>query len=192
MSVCSPFVPDAIGRITVCADSGEYPTSATERYEGKVIWDVSLESLLVYDGSNWFTLAEPVQSWTPSVANLTVGAGGSWSAGYHRSDGWIDFFGTFTYGSGSAVGAGLTLTLPKTAASAIRVGQFSVGFYDSSVGGNYTGLCAAGTTTTVGLLAPNNATNPFGTALSSTVPFTWATGDLISFSGRYRLAARNT
>lgn len=129
-------------------------------------------------------------TWSPTWANLTVGSG-SVSARYTKVGKTVTFELMFTYGSGSSVGSAPSFTLPVTAASyydsntVVGVGALR----DSSPSTLVTAVVRIDSTTVASVFA-NNASSTYGTVsvLSSTVPFTWATGDVYYASGRYEAA----
>lgn len=171
---------------TTCTSSTR-PTNV----EGRLIYETNNDRLLLGTGSgtNWITLAEPPQSWTPSVSGLTVG-NGTWAAYTKRSDGYVDAWGTFTFGSTSAVTGGLVVTVPYTMPSDARVlGRAT--FTDAAPAADYDGSVGFWTTTSI-VLSPLVASGTYlsrGTT-SSSVPHTWATGDTLKFMARFPMANR--
>lgn len=126
------------------------------------------------------------QDWTPTWANLTVGDGSLDLANYSRVGDSIHFLLIFTFGSTSAITGAPTFTLPVTASQAfIAFGRF----YDDSATTYYEGRCDFASTTTAGFAAATTSgTYLTRTAVSSTVPFTWATDDQIIAQGYYQSA----
>jgi hypothetical protein len=116
-------------------------------------------------------------TYTPTTTGLTLG-NGTVTAAYTQSGKLVQFRIKFTLGSTSVM-ATPTFTLPATA-FATRSFTFAAGAFDTSASDHY-GLSALNTTTTV--FFRNGST-----ALSSTVPFTWATGDELYVSGTYEAA----
>lgn len=167
-------------------------TSATRptAVEGMRIYETDTDRELVYDGSNWIIQSEPATTWTPTWTNVTVG-NGTHSSWYHRSDGYVDFHASLTFGSTSAVTGSIQLTLPINAVTGVTtINAYGV-FYDSSAANSYPVLFAPASTTTLTLNASTaSGTYTNVTVTSSTIPFTWATGDIISVSGRYRMTTR--
>lgn len=177
---------DALGAVYT---SGTRPTGA-DLYEGLHIWETDTDRWWVYDGTGWIIMAEPTVSYTPTLTNITLGTG-TVSASYHRSDGWCDYSLRLTFGSSTSIAGGCTISLPVAYSTGDEWHTTQVLFYDSNVAQRYYGMTYANSTTTVGLVAINaGATYALGASVTNTVPFTWATGDLIVFTGRYRMATR--
>ena len=141
----------------------------------------------LWDGTGWIIMGEPPVTWTPTfTANLTLGAGSS-VGNYRRSDGYIDIRGLFTFGAGTTITAGvLSLNLPIPFAE-ILINQLTVAFTDGST--YYGGF--VGNQVQPGFYA-TSASGAYSTlaVLTATVPFTWASGHQIHFSGRYRMNSR--
>lgn len=129
-------------------------------------------------------------SWTPTLTNLTQG-NGTITAKYIQTGKTVHYRFKFVLGSTSAVGSGPTFTLPVAAHAdyvAIQDVYGSANMVDAGTAA-YVGRLRA-TSTTVGLLLAENAGGALtvDNSVSSTVPFTWATGDSISVYGTYEAA----
>lgn len=189
---CGQYTESAIGR-TMVVTSSTRPTGAS-RYVGQRIYETDTSRELTYDGTGWIIMSEPSQSWTPaSYSNLTIG--NATVAGYsHRSDGHCDIGLKITFGSTTSIGAGSPtyLTLPYEMHTTNPVwDQFSVQLNDVSLGQVFGGLGGFYSSTTLALYAQIiSASSSILQNLSSTAPFTWATGDIIYVGGRYRMATR--
>lgn len=128
------------------------------------------------------TIEQTSSTWTaytPTLSNVTLG-NGTLSCAYVQFGKTVHFRIKLTLGSTSAITGAPTFTLPVTAVAA-RAFSFAASAYDSSAGNPHFGLDAMNTTTTVFFRQGN-------TSLSSTVPFTWATGDELYVSGTYEAA----
>lgn len=180
---------DAYVREQVCATctSATHPTNV----EGRLIYETNTDRWLggTGTGSNWITLAEPPQTWTPTVSGLTVG-NGTWAAYHLRSNGLVEGWGTFTFGSTSAVTAALIVTIPYTLASDARI-MGMASFEDASPAGQYMGTVDVWSTTSI-LLSPIDASGTYAkrATASATVPYTWATSDKIKFHFKAPMANR--
>ena len=129
------------------------------------------------DGTTW-------ETWTPaSRTGLTVG-NGTETARYVRVGRLVAISYLFTFGSTSAITGDVNINLPFNNA---RTHPFACLLTDSGTL-DYWGAC---------LVANNNlairACNSAGTylsqaALSSTIPFTWGTNDVIAIAGVYETA----
>ena len=128
-------------------------------------------------GGTWTT-------WTPTYTNMTIGNGTS-VARYVKIGKTVNWYLKFTFGSTSSFGAYTAFTLPSTPIS---------GF-----GYNARGLCRdAGVTwrfasAIIDSEVYPNVENVSGTysvdaSISSTVPFTWGTGDSLQLAGTYEEA----
>jgi hypothetical protein len=133
-------------------------------------------------------------SWTPSwSAALTVG-NGTTTARYVQNGKVVNFYLYFVWGSTTSItNAGLTVSWPVAPASttAAYMATLSVALRDVSHG-NFLGTNSftENTTSTIRL----NTTNVVGLNvetdrnLSTNLPWTWTTGDIISVSGTYEVA----
>ena len=161
--------------------------------EGAWIFETDTERYLSYDtagGGGWIIQDEPIQAWTPAFSNTTTGNGTKVGTS-RRSGGWVDFTAIFTLGSTSAMGTTPALTLPY-AAKGIHAGALKVMAFDAAPSyapGTHTAVAAAGTTCDLMVLAANSTYLLNGT-ITSTTPFTWATGDILAVSGRYQMNTR--
>lgn len=126
-------------------------------------------------------------AWSPTVNNLTVGSG-SLTTRYRQLSKTIDLEFVFVFGSGSAVGTIPDFTLPSAPASHYPTASGSI--LPASVT-----IVDSATTQRQGLLSWNgsiagilywNAGVP--AAITSTAPWTWATGDQIHVFATYEAA----
>lgn len=139
-----------------------------------------------YDGTAWRIIGSAWTTWTPTYANLTVGDG-TVSARYHYS-GYreVTCKWTFTLGSTSSVGTGPTLTVPVAPVDANELYQARASYNDS--GSIYEGAVTPTGGSTVALVVFNTAgTYAARAGLTATVPFTFATGDVLRFSATYEV-----
>lgn len=190
MSVCSPFVADNIGRITV-ASSSTRPTGA-DRYEGKIIWESDTNKLMVcYDGTNWREVFD-VDGWTtytPTIGGFAIGNGST--SGLYRAhpNNTYEWWAVFTAGSTSTYGAQLTISYPATlSATNTTIAMNAAGhavIYDTSAGTYYAAQYMYSSTTTGSVWAMSydptlGAVNYVKlAALTSAIPMAWATGDQV-------------
>jgi hypothetical protein len=149
------------------------------------------DTMLVADstaatGLNWKTATEqyPWQVWTPTYTNMTIGNGTS-VARYVKIGKTVHWYLKFTFGSTSSFGIYTAFTLPSTPISGFNY--------------NARGLCRdAGVTwrfasAIIDTEVYPNVENVAGTysvdvSISSTVPFTWGTGDFLQLAGTYEEA----
>lgn len=147
-------------------------------------------------------------SGTASTADITPGAwasftptlGGGWLLGnatytatYGRVGRMVMFSVAITIGSTTTIGSSLTVAMPVTAASADTLLAGIMGtFQDVGTQAYPCVVAPANTTTSVIELRPVNAAATYahtGNQVTSTVPFTWTTGDKIIVGGTYEAAS---
>lgn len=150
-------------------------TSAPSYTSGQVVTAAQLNALQDGIQAAW-------TAYTPTASGgLTVG-NGTWGAAYMRIGKTIHVRVLFTLGSTSAVASAISVSLPVAQlvnGSVVLAGHV----LDSSAGA--TGRLPA---SAVGNGAGTVGVYTSGGSLTSTVPFTWATGDVIAFSGTYEAA----
>ena len=126
------------------------------------------------------------QDYTPTYSNLTVGSG-TVVAKYIQIGKTVHGFFRFVYGSGSSVGD-VRVSMPVTPAISDRVMIGSALLEDAS-STDYVGILWTESGTDFRVLINNVAsTYPSVAAISSTVPFTWTTSDVIAFYFTYEAA----
>lgn len=130
------------------------------------------------------------QSWTPTWTNLTVGNGTNTSV-YLQVGKTVFFRLSFVLGSTSSVGTNPVATIPITSKNYDLLFIYAHGNYvDVSAGNdNFPAFATYGSTTEMNLYAQGvSGSNVRLQGLTSTVPFTWATGDKIGLQGFYEAA----
>lgn len=145
---------------------------------------VTPAKLLAGTGTTWAW-----QSWTPTWANLTIG-NATVEAKYSIMGKTVRFKLVATLGSSSSVGTSPTFTLPVTSAT-VSVANAYIGAsrLKDANGDTNPGAVLHGTTTTAGLIAyDSNGTFPRESGITSTNPFTWASGDIIFANGEFEMA----
>lgn len=141
-------------------------------------------SLVSGSGTTWVW-----QSWTPTLTNLTLG-NGTVTGAYTQIGKTIIGRLRFTFGSTSSITGAPIFSTPVTASSAYTTAHMIGTAYleDLSTAAFY-GFVKLNTTTTLEV-------NPGGTSgsylaqssITSTVPFTWATGDFLAATFMYEAA----
>jgi hypothetical protein len=124
-------------------------------------------------------------AWTPSYTNLSVG-NGTEVARYAQSGKFVHCIYSLTFGSTTSISGGITISLPQTAAQAVGS---TTAFFDDAGTAGYTGMIQMTSTTAVAVYyigAATAYTQFFN--LSSSLPFTWTTGDKIAFQLSYEAA----
>jgi hypothetical protein len=128
-----------------------------------------------------------VVSYTPALSGITIG-NGTMSTRYVLINNFVHYEGKITLGSTSSItGTPPTINLPFTAAQSFQVAG-SVVYADLAVA-TYTGMPLQIGTGAIYLFINNFAT-AYGNevSVSATVPFTWGTGDSITWSVHYTKA----
>lgn len=121
-------------------------------------------------------------SWTPTWTNLTVGDGTTEQSTWVRIGNTIFFTLFVTFGSTSSISGAPSFSLPAAAANAFTVNAL---YYDDSATTYYEGRCTGFASAAALAVSNSSSTYLTTTVLSSTVPFTWATDDLIVAHGFY-------
>ena len=131
-------------------------------------------------------IGEAATSFTPTITGYTRG-NGTTTAGYVRVNKFIYLYVREVLGSTSSITGNLGLTLPINAVDIAALSGFCM-------------LGEAGVTVHVGFIRPtagstvaieaslSSATYVRVAAISSTVPFTWATNDFFQFALTYEVA----
>jgi hypothetical protein len=131
-------------------------------------------------------------TFTPSITNFTLGNGVSVGR-YVRINKLVYFRAAITFGSTTSIAAGAKdFTLPIAAANAASLDGLNilVHYYDTSASigvFNQPAICIGSTTVRLG------ASNVAGTyqsfvGIESTIPFTWASTDVLNIAGVYQVA----
>lgn len=140
-------------------------------------------------GIKWDDLGQ-WQTWTPTYTNLTVGNGTVVSR-YVQIGKTIHAVFEITFGSTSSMGTGPTISLPVTAASTYTTPRHNLGpayILDAGTIAFQAAVRLESTTTaSVGVLAAG-ATHLTQANITATVPMTWTTSDLLSFTASYEAA----
>jgi hypothetical protein len=125
-------------------------------------------------------------TFTPSWSSLTVGNGTN-TGRYLKVGSLVSFNVIFTLGSTSSISGDVSLTLPFEAKDLFVVGA-SVMLRQTGAA-NFPGGHLQTSTTSMNIRAANTAGAYASlTAMSSTIPFTWATGHQIIVAGTYQAA----
>lgn len=126
-------------------------------------------------------------TWTAASVNPVLGNGtivGRWT----RTGKTADFFYQITMGSTTTYGTGQwILSIPATLNNA-RFGTGLGDAFDASAASDFPISTAAQSTTSFALRGWPGAAGAAWAAVNSTVPFTWATGDILTISFRAELA----
>ena len=123
-------------------------------------------------------------TWTPSWTNLTIG-NGTQAHIYTKVGNTVILEGVITLGSTSSISGSLNdATLPFTPNTSQRA--FGTAYYLDNGTANYVGTIFVTESNSLPLVTRNTSgTYETYSNLSSTVPFTWTTGDVIRYSITY-------
>lgn len=128
-------------------------------------------------------------SYTPTLSGTGWALGNGTSfARYCQIGKTVHFRAEFTFGSTSTFGAAGNpiCTLPVAAKNSAAIENWRAMYVDTSAGAFYDGVLRWPSSTTVSAWSPG--TNGLFNAVSSTVPFAWASGDGLRFFGTYEAA----
>lgn len=167
---------------------------ASTTQKGKVELATDAEMLAMADTARVLTPSNlaaygPVTSFTLTVNNLTQGNGTVDYATYVKVGKLVHCAVRFTFGSTSSLSGQIQLVLPVNATTATHT-AYGVGLaYDTSATTFYNMAVQGQGIDTVRLSAIGvGASYCTQVATSSTIPFTWATGDIFIMSFTYQAA----
>jgi len=138
--------------------------------------------LTVYDGSAWVIQWSEWAAYTPAWTALTVGNGTYANCKYRYLAGSIEVHGKLTFGSTTSISGVVFQTVPDSA-SIDSPEKMPLGhvLLSDITGSNVPGRALGYTATTVwfiGEFSTGSAPN-YINSTTATLPFTWATGDIV-------------
>lgn len=140
----------------------------------------------VVDAADLNTIAGAWDSFTVTLTNISIGNGTA--TGFYKKIGRTVVYRVLvTFGSTTSVSGSMTVALPVTGTSV--QGVHNLFMVDDSTGDVYPGVVSVSTTTAVLRAINTSSTYATQSNTSSTVPFTWATSDVIRLSGVYEAAS---
>lgn len=147
--------------------------------EGRVIYETDTGKFMVSNGTGWRLFGgSDWEDFTPNWTNLSVGNGTN-TGNYRYVQGGMWFSASIEFGSTTSISGSVAVTVPNSETIS-TAGGWSVGMvlgqadFNDATGSDYVGAAIFSSTTTVGFRHHNAG---ILTALSSSVPFTWATSD---------------
>lgn len=156
-------------------------------FEGQVIYETDTDKYFSYSGAAWVQMLATGAwtSWTPNIVQWGIG-NGTVTGSYQKVGRMVTVRGTYTTGSSSSYASNLIITgLPFAAAAA----QWAYGgnMTDSSAGVLTPAAWRIGSFSTTAIepfawTAVNQLNNA---GITSTVPWTWATGDSLQWGFTY-------
>jgi hypothetical protein len=139
-----------------------------------------------YDGTAWRNFLFPSTwiAYTPTLTNVTLGSGGTSAFFYQVVGKQVNVRGRITLGTTGALTGVATFSLPI---NAITADQFWDGGAIMIDGGatNYPGMVRVGTSTATVLAYTSNMSYVTSVNTSSSIPFTWASTDVINVGFTY-------
>jgi hypothetical protein len=180
----------------VFATAAARDAAITSPQEGMIAVLKDSDGVFMYNGTAWVQDSgiATYTAFTPTLSNWTVG-NGTFLAYYKILGKMVHYYGRFEFGSTSAVGASVTfaINLPETSrfgTASLQIGHSRV--IDTSASLNITGQTGFLSTTSLGVFWDEN---PALTAYvqrqalaTATMPFTFATGDFVSWDVVYERA----
>ena len=132
-------------------------------------------------------------AYTPSFSGGVTIGDGVVSGAYCRVNDFVHVYGRFTLGSTSAVTGSVVLNLPVNLHATMAIDAMLYGtvqYRDVSAVGQYPGVASiSGNTTSTAFRAQGaNLTYVQQYAATTGTPFTWATGDMMTWNLYYRAA----
>ena len=174
--------------------SATRPTG-TDRFIGRTIFETDTQLVAVWadpgGGAQWNYLNGMLQStWSFSLTGATSGTftlgNGTVSANYFRSGQWVDMWVRFTLGSTTSFASVLgtfnfNLPVPTTMGNGTVVGYGEM--TDSSTADRFTPVVMVEDANNVSLTITKTASGK----VTNSNPWSWANGDTIRYSGRYKV-----
>ena len=154
--------------------------------EGMLTYREDTHDYEAWDGSAWVPVVS-LDAWKTWAPNMTAGGwtqgNGTFDAKYIQIGKTVHFKLEFTSGSTTVETTNCRISLPVTAVASDA--PFINAMFVSGSTRNI-GICSNNTSSSFGLQAANASTTYLSTTgTSSTVPFTWASGDKIFAAGTY-------
>jgi hypothetical protein len=123
-------------------------------------------------------------TWTPTIGNISIG-NGTLIARYQQTGNTVNFSLKITFGTTTTISGSPNFVLPITANS---IATFPCYLLDAGVAAYLANAyCPSGSSVYLDLI-DTTSSRALLTSFSSTSPFTWGNGDIISISGSYEVA----
>lgn len=175
--------------VTYFASSTARDAAITSPVEGMVAYLEDTNIYTFYNGSAWGNLVWP-DAWiayTPTLTNITLGSGGTSAFFYQRVGKAVNVRGRITLGTSGALTGVATFTLPVNSILSDQFWDFGAILNDSGTT-FYPGVVRVGTSTATVLATNAAATYTTAVNTSATIPFTWASSDVINVGFTYESA----
>jgi hypothetical protein len=129
-----------------------------------------------------------IQTYIPTLSGGWALGNSTYTAKYVRHGRIVHYWSVITIGSTATKGTTMVIAVPVAAVDADNLTTANVMFEDVGSAFNY-GFARPSTTTTMVIDCINTATSyAQAVGITSSTPFTWATGDRIWISGTYLAA----
>lgn len=139
-----------------------------------------------YVRDNFKAIGDPWTAYTPTLTGTgTTQGNATMTGGYILRGKTVDFWAKAVRGSTTVIGSVIALTIPVTARSVVDGWAGMRAAFVDTGSNDYMALVTTGTGA-VALFAIG--ASGAAVATSATVPFTWATGDIIYVGGTYEAA----
>jgi hypothetical protein len=162
--------------------------------EGMLTYQTDTNTVTYYTGAAWRMIFRDATTYTPALGGAGWSLGNGTATGrYSISDGWVHFGAVITFGSTSAYAATQpTISLPQTAITDANTGAPSRALINAvlfdATGASHVGRGLLAATTVTPLVGAVSGSFIIDNNVSSTVPFTWTTSDIMTVAGSYELA----
>ena len=166
------------------------PDTVTTPGSGVVITAAWGQQIVDNDAALWAGMSQPWASWVPDLSLINAANDLEWEAYTHRIGHHINGHFGYRMGASTTYSAGtVEFDLPFEAGNTgpLVVGEWTA--EDASTGDFHSGLIVvkSGSTTLAQFVHRLPTSN--GGLMSNTVPFTWASGDLLSGAINYHALA---
>jgi hypothetical protein len=181
--------------VMVFSNAAARTAALTTPVDGMLTYLEDSDTYESYTSGSWITVADGTgwTTFTPTMTGLTIGNGVYNYSKYKQIGKTVHVSVWFTFGSTSAITGDLTLEVPagiERIAATAPANCFGL-FRDFNAGSNSLTAVFPLSNNAAGFsLRASNASTTYltSTALTSTIPFTWAVSDVILFSATYEVA----
>jgi hypothetical protein len=174
--------------VRVFADAAARGSAIPSPVEGMTTYLEDLDRYDSYSGTDWLPVVSTGAwtAYTPTYLNFTLG-NGTIDFAFTRIGKTIHVRGLITLGSTSVMGATPLISTPVSAATAAGAPLIAVTKYTDTGTAGYSGVAQLNTANFFQLMVSNVAgTYPVLGSLSATVPYTWASTDVITINATYQ------
>lgn len=176
-----------VNRFATTSDRDSAITSPTD---GMCAYVTATHTLYVHNGTTWRAYDVEAQTYTPTWTQTATITKTVTQADYSRDGDWCSVAVALAATSGGTAATAVVVTTPVTASAAPgAVMPVGSGFiYDQSANLYYPVVVLLSSTTTFAFLSADAATSNYVGATGATFTAAIASGDLLYFAARYRIA----